>query len=367
MLSEKYINFLINFEPEYASKIGFRHADINISSYTESWFQLKQLHLKTLIQLASKTVHTSDTILLSYGDIKYTLNQFVHDSTILLSYVHTEYTLNQFVHDYKVPYKNIFYVMYQGIKSLPSDSVHVQTRLRAYAGYDNHIPLTIQIQEWIHERFDLQCPFYKEIDKDIETAHTYIDYMASRCHIYPEWNMLHDQLQQFRHFLIQVFKPHTLSTYTIPTYIYQHVLLYYGIHTPIKTLLYSAYRDIRIVQYEIQELVHLISRRNKIKPYYKDVLQFIQSKTIPYDQIVSYYQQRLTDIEHILTNHHILNVPDVPCMMRKATPEEDVKPIPRYERPSVRITFYIKRRIHYSFLYQYRGSDGSRIMDIIGS
>jgi hypothetical protein len=315
MLTEKYIEFLIDFEPEYASKIGFRHADVKISSYTESWFKLKQVRLQKLIQLAKK----ADT----------------SDSSILLSHVHTEYKLNQLLHDYKVPYTNIFYVMYKGIQSLPTDSVHVRTRLRAYAGYDNHIPLAVQLQEWIHERFELTFPFYKEIEKDLDSAHIYIDYINSQCHVYPEWNVLRDQLYQFRHFLIQVVKPHTILTYTIPMPLYQHVLLHYGIHTPIHNLLHHAYRDMHVIQKEIHELVHVISKRNHIKPYYKDVLHFIQSKPIPNDQIVSYYQQRLMDIEHILVSQRILNVPDIPCTMRKATPEEDVIPIPRYERPSV--------------------------------
>lgn len=316
MLTQKFIQFLTYFKPEYSSKIGIRNADPYISSYTESQFELSQYYLDQLIQLAKK----SDKI---------------ESDSFFLMYTQTEYKLNQLSHEYKVPYINIFYLLYQGIKYLPEHSVHIRTRLRAYAGYDNHIPITVQLQEWIRTRFDLQFPFYKEITKDIQSSSTYLHYIASKCNSYPEWNVLSNQLHQFINFLVHVYKPHTISTIIIPIPMYQHILLRYGVHTPIKTLLHDAYCDIRIIKKEMQQLVNVISKRNKCKPYYKDVLQFIQTKLIPSTKLLSTFQQRLVDIEHILITHHIIKVPDTPCVIRLATPEEDVIPIPRYERPVI--------------------------------
>lgn len=301
---DSYIQWLIRFSPESASVWGFREADSYISLCTDEQFHTSQTHLLDWI-----THHPSES-----NRIQYKLNHLMYHDTI--------------------PYTNVFEMIYNGIKSLPARSPAIHTRLCAYAGVDR-TPLTVQLQQWIQDRSDLRFPYYKEIKKDLESVPMYMTFLKTQCESYPEWPLLERQLNQFRDFIIQFIQPHARTDFRMRISIYHTVLDQYGIKMSIETLLQQAQQDRITIQKDIAQLVRLIAKKNGWPSSYPAVLQQIQAHQIAADQMISHYHQRLTEIEHILRTHRLLNVPDVPCRIRYATPEENMVPIPFYNSPAL--------------------------------
>jgi uncharacterized protein (DUF885 family) len=184
-------------------------------------------------------------------------------------------------------------------------------------------------------------PAKTEIETELGRNSNYLDGISSLCQKYhlTGWEQpfatLKSQLTDYDAWLKATVLPKARTDFRLPPEEYALNLENFGIDIPpaqLAAMAHSAFDEyqgeMKVVAAEIAQQRHLSS------PDYRDVIHELKKQQLVGDAILPFYENRLKQIEQIVTDHKIVSLPDRPAKIRIATAAETAQqPAPHMQPP----------------------------------
>ncbi|UCC72951.1 MAG: DUF885 domain-containing protein [Gemmatimonadota bacterium] len=273
------------------------------------------------------------------------------DLEILIQSAEQAIEAAEFTLKYDLPYFNLAQTVFQGVRSLLDDQVEASrrpaalVRLRKYAGLEaRHTPIARLARDRIEERLgdpELSAPFKEQIEQDLQNAPTFLAGIGSLFQHYgvegyeDAYNALQTQLEEYHAFVRAEVIPRARSDFRIPEDRYAFTLRQFGVDIPVAELISRAQVSFREIQNEMQALAPLVAKeRGFAATDYRDVIRELKKEQLVGEAILPHYEQRIKDMEEIISRERVVTLPERDMRMRLATEAESAAlPAPNLRPP----------------------------------
>jgi uncharacterized protein (DUF885 family) len=277
--------------------------------------------------------------------------EVAQDLEIILRTIALRFREQDYERAHVVPFLNASGDVFGGLQTLLDEQTPDQRRpaavirIREYAGLDpNYKALTEIYKQRVTEQMakpGVVYPSKNEIETELGRNSNYLDGIATLLQKYhltgweEPYAKLKAQLIDYDAWVKATVLPKARTDFRLPPEEYALDLEGYGIDIPpaqVAQMAHSAFDEIqgemKVVAAEIAQQRHLSS------PDYRGVIHELKKQQLVGDAILPFYENRLKQIEQIVTDHQIVSLPNRPARIRIATAAETAQqPAPHMQPP----------------------------------
>ncbi len=252
---------------------------------------------------------------------------------------------------YQLPYFALHQAVFQGLRALLDDQIPAErrpaalVRLERYAGrVPGTTPIAEQAMAFTRARFDvpgLMGPFKDQLERDLGNGARFLDGIEQLFEQYEiaGWESgmaaLREQLAAYERFVREELMPRASEDFRLPPEVYAYNLRQVGIDMPVEDLVSRAKTSFREIQNEMQALAELIAEERGLgSADYRDVLRELKKEQLVGEAILQHYQQRIAQLEQLITEHDVMTLPAREMRIRLASEAESAAiPAPNMRPP----------------------------------
>ncbi len=337
--AEVLLDVMARFNPEQAGFFG-------VDGFDEQVFELPlDLNAQTIVALES-----------AVGGLRQRLTAETdpavqQDLEILIEAGELQIEGTQVGERYQLPYFALHQAIFQGIRSLLDDQIPAErrpaalVRLERYAGrVPGTTPIAEQAVAFTRAKFDtpgLMGPFKDQLERDLGNGARFLDGIEQLFQQYgiagwePGMAALRGQLAAYETFVREELMPRASEDFRLPPEVYAYNLRQVGIDLPVEALVSRAKTSFREIQNEMQALAELIARERGLgSADYRDVLRELKKEQLVGEAILPHYQQRIAQLERLITEHDVVTLPEREMRIRLASEAESAAiPAPNMRPP----------------------------------
>jgi uncharacterized protein (DUF885 family) len=242
-------------------------------------------------------------------------------------------------HQYLLDYVNVGELVYGGLRALldprnkPERQKLALVRLKRYAGKENgYAPIATLAMARGEERLaakNLIGPYAGEVEEGLNNNATYMDGIEE---LFKKagvqgWEadlaVLKSQVAGYDAWVKSRILPRARKEVRLPEALYVNRLANVGVDIAPDQLIERAGFDFQEVRDQMQVVANGIAiDRKMLTTDYRDVLRELKKTSIPEDQLMPYYRERLRDIEGMIRAHDLVTLPSRDANIRVATAAE---------------------------------------------
>jgi hypothetical protein len=240
---------------------------------------------------------------------------------------------------YLLDYTDVGEFVYGGLQALldprnkPERQKLALARLKRYAGREpGYTPIASLVRARTEERLGdkaLIGPYVGEVEESLHNQGTYLDGIAAMFKKAgvtgweDDFAALKAQVKDYDDFVRTRVLPRARKEVRLPEAVYVNRLLNVGVDIAPDQMIERASFDFQEVRDEMQVVANTIAAQRHLPSNdYRDVLRELKKTSIPADQLLPAYRDRLKDIEAIIREHHLVTLPNREANIRIATPAE---------------------------------------------
>lgn len=341
--SNQYTKMLLNVEfkhhPEAGSREGLSEYDDKIAQ--PSWADVDQQRHEAAAVLEE----------LKAARGKEQRKQVEEDLEIITRKVELQFKEQDFVRAHEVPFLNASRAVFEGIQFLLDEQTPAERRLaaveriRKYAGLEpDYKPITEILKQRALEQMakpGMIYPWRTEIETELARNSNYVDGMKALLEKYnlqgwqESFEKLKSELSEYDGWIKSAVLPKARVDFRLPPQWYALQLQDYGIDIPPDQLTTMAHRAFGQIQDEMKPIAAKIAEQRHLPDAdYRSVMRELKKQQIVGDEILPLYQDRLKQIEAIIRDHEIVDLPTRPARIRIATAAETTQqPAPHMVPP----------------------------------
>lgn len=250
-----------------------------------------------------------------------------------------------------LPYFSVPEALFNGFHGLldprvaKSRQAAAVTRLKRYVGAERgYQPIATLVRARVEERLgesSLTGPWIVQVEQDLRNQAQFLEGIrelfekAGLKGWQRDFKTLSGQLDDYAKWVRSTVVPRARKTNLLPPEIYADNLKNFGVNMDPRELIdralfvYSSTRD------EMQSIAAQIAQQKGLKSAdYHDVLRELKQTQIPKDKLLATYNERLSQIETIARNEHLITLPQRKAVIRLATDAESAAvPAPHLDIP----------------------------------
>ena len=336
-LAKPLLDHVAKYAPESASAIGIEQADDRVLDLKPDLYTRTRQDGETIVQqLQAKEAAESDS-------------KVRRDLEILITAQKADLTTRRLEHELMLPFYDVGQITFDGLQSLldprnpASRQAKAIARLERYAGRGTEAltELAKARTEEMLGNVKLVRPYVAQVNDAINNTQTYLDGIAElfRTAKLTGWETAHAaltrQLLDYKDWLQKEILPQARQANVLPEVIYADNLKRNGVLIDPHTLMERARFEFIEIQDEMRTLAKLIAQREKLSSSdYRDVIRSLKHKTVSPDKLLSFYQERLAQIEKLVQENEIVSLPKRPTVIRLASAAETAEvPAPHMNPP----------------------------------
>lgn len=277
--------------------------------------------------------------------------EVAQDLQIIIDKVELQLKQQDYARAHKVPFYNASNFVFAGLRVLLDEQTAAPRRaaavirLRKYAGLEpGHRALTDILKERVTTQMakpDMVYPAKSQIDTEMSRNSSYITGIASLFEKYQlkDWQQpfetLKTQLAEYDAWTKANVLPKARTDFRLTAEEYALALKNYGIDATPEQLAAQAHQAFTELQAEMQVLAKKIAAERKLPSSdYRDVIRELKKEQVVGDAILPLYQQRLKQVEKIISDQKLVTLPERPARIRIATAAETAQqPAPHMDPP----------------------------------
>ena len=250
-----------------------------------------------------------------------------------------------------VGFLNASRMVFGGIRPLLDDQTPPErraaavARIRKYAGLESgHKPLTDILKQRVMEQMakpEMVYPAKVEIETELGRNSNYLEGIAALCKKYKltgweePYAKLTSQLTDYDAWTKATVLPKARADFRLPAEEYALALKEYGIDISPDQMAELAHKGFAEIQEEMKPIAEQIAKERKLPSSdYRDVIRELKKQQLVGDAILTFYQNRLKQIEKIIRDKELVTLPDRPARIRIATAAETTQqPAPHMSPP----------------------------------
>ncbi len=254
-------------------------------------------------------------------------------------------------HKYLLEYVNVGEFMFGGLRALldprnkPERQKLALVRLKRYAGKESgYVPLAVLAKARGEERLaarGLIGPYASEVQDGLDNNATYMDGIEDlfkKAGIQgweADFAALKAQVADYDAWVKARILPRARKEVRLPEAVYVNRLANVGVDIAPEEMIERAGFDFQEVRDQMQVVAATIAAQKKmLTTDYRDVLRELKKTSIPPEQLLPWYRERLKDIEGMVRAHDLVTLPAREANIRVATPAEAARsPVPFMSPP----------------------------------
>jgi uncharacterized protein (DUF885 family) len=337
--AQPMLDFMAKYSPESASEEGIEEADEQVIDLKPDLYERRRADGQKIIQdLQAKKETESDP-------------KVRRDLELLITAQKDTLETDRLNRELMLPFYDVGLILFDGLHALldprnsPTRQAKAITRLNRYAGQEpGWKPITELAKARTLEMIGnpkLVRPYVEEVDEAIGNTQTYLDGVADlfRSAKLTGWEngyaALTRELQTYKKWIQEQVLPEARHTNVLPAAIYADNLKNHGVLIDPQTLMERARFEFVEIQDEMRTLAAIIAQTEHLGSVdYREVIRALKQKTIPGDQLLTFYRNRLQQIEELVKEHKIVTLPERPTIIRLgSTAETAQEPAPHMNPP----------------------------------
>jgi len=240
---------------------------------------------------------------------------------------------------YLLNYVNVGELVYGGLRALldtrnkPARQKLALVRLKRYAGTESgYTPIATLVRARTEERLankGLIGPYVGEVEEGLNNNATYMDGIEELLKKdgltgwEADFAALKAQVKAYDEWVKSRILPRARKEVRLPEPVYVNRLVNVGVDITPSQMIERASFDFQEVRDQMQVVAGTIAAQRKLlSPDYRDVMRELKKTSIPADQLLPYYRERLKDIEGIIRAHNLVTLPAREANIRTASPAE---------------------------------------------
>jgi uncharacterized protein (DUF885 family) len=277
--------------------------------------------------------------------------EVAQDLQIILRRVDLDFREEDYKRAHAVPFMNASATVFGGLHTLLDEQTSADRRpaavirIREYAGLEpGYKPITEIFKQRIAEQMakpGVVYPSKTQIDTELGRNSNYIDGIATLLQKYKltgweePYATLKSQLADYDAWFKATVLPKARTDFRLPPEEYALALEGYGIDIPPAKIAEMAHKSFGEIQEEMKVVAaEIAQQRHLASPDYRVVIRELKKQQLVGDAILPFYENRLRQIEQIVTDHQIVTLPDRPARIRIATAAETAQqPAPHMQPP----------------------------------
>ena len=342
-VSNRYANMLIDVSlkhhPEFGSQQGLAQYDTKISQPTLADEDAQRAETEAVLAKLKAAAAEKQP------------KEVAEDLQIMIRRVGLNFRSEDYERAHEVPFLNASQYVFSGIHVLLDDQTPKErypsalVRLREYAGLDPHYTAITEILKKRTEeqmaKPNMVYPAKTEIETEMARNSNYIDGIAGlfKKQGLTGWEeplaKLKQQLTDYDAWIRSTVLPKARTDFRVPPEQYALELEGYGIDIPPDQLTKMAHEAFTETQGEMKTIAAEIAKERKLPSSdYRDVIRDLKKQQLVGDAILPFYENRLHQIEQIITDHQIVTLPNRPAVIRIASAAETAQqPAPHMQPP----------------------------------
>jgi len=341
--SNEYTKMLVNIEMKHEPEVGSRQG---LAEYDEL---ISQPSLADEDQARKETEEVLAELKAALPRQKQ--KEVAQDLEIMVRKVELQFRIDDYQRAHEVPFINASQQVFLGVRILLDEQTPAErrpaavVRIRRYAGLD---PKYKAISEILKQRVTEQMakpgvfyPAKVEIETELGRNSNYLDGIAALCKEYKlsgweePYNKLKAQLTDYDAWIKAMVLPKARTDFRLPPEEYALALQNFGIDITPGQMAALAHKGFDEIQAEMKPIAaEIATQRNLPSSDYRDVIRELKKEQLVGDAILPFYQQRLKQIEEIITKQQIVSLPDRPARIRIASAAETAQqPAPHMVPP----------------------------------
>ena len=279
------------------------------------------------------------------------LPEVAEDLQIILRKMDLNFRRDDYERAHEVPFINASQMVFGGLRILLDDQTPKErwpsavTRLRDYAGME---PGYTAITEILKQRTMEQMakpgviyPARTEMETEMARNSNYMDGIAAlmQKHNLEGWQeplaKLKQQLADYDTWLRATVLPKARTDFRLPPERYALNMEDFGIDIPPDQLTAMAHKAFDEIQAQMKTTAAQVAKEHKLPSSdYRDVIRELKKQQLIGDAILPFYENRLKQIEGVISEHQLVTLPDRPAKIRIASAAETAQqPAPHMVPP----------------------------------
>jgi hypothetical protein len=277
--------------------------------------------------------------------------EVAQDLEIMIRRVELQFRIDDFQRAHEVPFINASQQVFLGLRILLDEQTPAErrpaavVRIRRYAGLDPKFKsLTEILKQRVTEQMAKPGVFYPakvEIETELSRNSNYLEGMAALCKEYKlagwdePFDKLKSELIDYDAWIKATVLPKARADFRLPPEEYALALQNFGIDISPAEMAAMAHKGFDEIQAEMKPIAAQIAKeRNLPSSDYRDVIRELKKQQLVGDAILPFYQNRLKQIEGIITKEQIVSLPERPARIRIASAAETAQqPAPHMVPP----------------------------------
>jgi uncharacterized protein (DUF885 family) len=277
--------------------------------------------------------------------------EVAQDLEIIIRRVELGFKHQDFERAHKVPFTNASQAVFEGLQILLDEQTPgarrpaAVVRIRKYAGLEpGYKPLTEILKQRVEEQMakpGVLYPAKVEMETELGRNSNYVEGIAALCEKYQlvgwqePYAKLKAQLADYDAWIRSTVLPKARTDFRLPPEEYALALQLYGIDISPEQMAAMAHQAFTEIQNEMKPIAVQIAAQRKLPSGdYRDVIRELKKQQLVGDAILPFYEDRLKQIEKIITEQRIVSLPDRPAKIRIATAAETAQqPAPHMQPP----------------------------------
>jgi uncharacterized protein (DUF885 family) len=277
--------------------------------------------------------------------------EVAQDLEIMIRRVELQFKIDDFQRAHEVPFINASQQVFLGLRILLDEQTPAErrpaaaVRIRRYAGLDpKYRALTEILKQRVTEQMAKPGVFYPakvEIETELSRNSNYLEGIAALCKEYKlagweePYDKLKSELVDYDAWIKSTVLPKARADFRLPPEEYALALQNFGIDISPAEMAAMAHKGFDEIQAEMKPIAAQIAKERKLPSSdYRDVIRELKKQQLVGDAILPFYQNRLKQIEEIITKEQIVSLPDRPARIRIASAAETAQqPAPHMVPP----------------------------------
>jgi uncharacterized protein (DUF885 family) len=277
--------------------------------------------------------------------------EVAQDLEIMIRRVELQFKIDDFQRAHEVPFINASQQVFLGLRILLDEQTPAErrpaaaVRIRRYAGLDpKYRALTEILKQRVTEQMARPGVFYPakvEIETELSRNSNYLEGIAALCKEYKlagweePYDKLKSELVDYDAWIKSTVLPKARADFRLPPEEYALALQNFGIDISPAEMAAMAHKGFDEIQAEMKPIAAQIAKERKLPSSdYRDVIRELKKQQLVGDAILPFYQNRLKQIEEIITKEQIVSLPDRPARIRIASAAETAQqPAPHMVPP----------------------------------
>ncbi|QDE31231.1 DUF885 domain-containing protein [Shewanella polaris] len=324
--TNKQIQIASQFQPEMASSIGITEVDTQCSNITAAQNKKFIASLKSSKKRLQQALKT-ETLMPVRQDLNIIIDDI--DQAIATDYLDNKYML---------PWVDVPLIIFSGVSALLDEQMPnarkqaAMARLACYVGKAGQPALTEQAKNLFETALtnkNLIGPTKEEVSQALARTDTLInglqqlfdDNKFSKAD--DNMLLLKKQIEDYRQWAEKTVIPNTRDDFRLPPEIYALKLKTVGIDIAPELLIERAKASYMITKANMQALAPLVAKKFDLpSDDYRDVIKELKKVSLANEKIEPYYHEINKKLEHMISEHHVVDLPKRDMLMRLATEAE---------------------------------------------